>query len=375
MRICIDLTPAIQGHAGIGRYAEEMARALVELGSDDDLQLFYTDTGQRTPKPPLDRLPRRVLPWPNKPWRLIVLLHTFLRLRMDRWLGGVDIFHATDHLLPPLGRTGSVLTVYDLTFITQPETHRALNRSFTTLMMPRFLRAADAVVAISESTRRDIERYYPFAGLRTSVVHMGVSSRFRPASTEAMASARRKYALPGRFFLYVGTIEPRKNLVTLFEAFKRAELPDMNLVIAGRKGWLYDETLARLRAMGLEQVVRFTGFVPDEDLPALYSLAEAFVFPSLYEGFGLPVLEAAACGTPVLCSNTSSLPEVVGDAALLLPPDDVRSWGEGLVQIAQEPALRADLSQRGRRQAARFSWHTAAGQMRELYREVYARRH
>jgi glycosyltransferase involved in cell wall biosynthesis len=175
--------------------------------------------------------------------------------------------------------------------------------------------------------------------------------------------------------LYVGTLEPRKNLPTLLQAFHQAALDGVQLVIAGKRGWLYGDTLAQIQNLGLTPKVRELGFVPEGDLPGLYTLAEVFAFPSLYEGFGLPVLEALACGTPVIASNTSSLPEVAGSAALLVPPDDVRGWVNALIQVMQNPALRADLQKRGPSQAALFTWETAAQQMRMLYREAYARRH
>jgi glycosyltransferase involved in cell wall biosynthesis len=374
MRVCLDLTPGIQGHAGIGRYAEELARALLDACKDVDVRLFYTDPLRRVPLPPLDTLPRRTLPLSNRPWRLSVLLGNWLHVSMDRVVGEADVFHATDHLLPPLRATRSVFTVYDLTVFEQPATHSCLNRWFTRLMLPRFLRAADAVIAVSRSTQDDLARHYPFVMGKTVVIHPGVTPHFRPAGRDTLERVRREYALPARFFLHVGTIEPRKNLITLFEAFKRAELDNVGLVIAGKRGWLSETTLARMHQLGLERSVRLVGRVPDHDLPALYTLAEAFVFPSLYEGFGFPVIEAMACGTPVLCSDTSSLPEVVGDAALLLPAQDVRQWAEALVMIAHDASLRADLSRRGQRQAARFTWQESACRTCEVYREVYAHR-
>ncbi len=375
MRIVIDLTPDVQGHAGMGRYAGELARALLTSALPDErLEIFYNDPLRRQPAPPLDALPRKVLWLSNKLWRMSVLVAQLARIPQDRICHGADLFHATDHLLPYLSHARSVFTLHDLAFRFYPETHTRLNRWFLTLMMPRFLRAADAIIAVSECTKQDALRLYGIDRAKIMVIGEGVHPRFRSVGPQITSDVRRKYGLPEHFILAVGTIEPRKNLPILFEAFKQAQRPEVKLVIAGKKGWLYDRTFARLRELGLGQRVAFTDFVPDEDLPALYTAAEAFAFPSLYEGFGLPVLEAMACGTPVLCSNTSSLPEVAGDAALPISPGDVRGWAQAIEQITRDATLRAELRQRGLRQAKRFSWEETARQTREVYREIYAHR-
>jgi len=376
MRIAIDLTPSIQGHAGIGRYAEELAQALwATCPPDEQLVVFYTDSQRRKPNAPFDKLPVTALSLPNKQWRLGTLLAHWMRLSQDRLVGQPDIFWATDHLLPFFSRTASVFTLYDLSFKLFPHVHTLLNRWFLDLMMPRFVQAADAVIVISESTQRDAMTYYQIKPDKIHVVYGGVNAHFRPIDAlQKLDAVRQAYRLPDHFLLYVGVIEPRKNLPTLFDAFKLATLPNVKLVIAGKKGWLYDEALARVQELGLEQDVIFTGYVPDDDLPALYSLAEAFVFPSLYEGLGLPVLEAMACGAPTICSDVSSLPEVAGNAALLVAPTNVRGWAEAMTGLTQNASLRADLRERGLRQAAHFTWETAAHQMREVYRELYAHR-
>jgi glycosyltransferase involved in cell wall biosynthesis len=293
---------------------------------------------------------------------------------MNQLVGDCNLFHATDHLLPPLRKLRSVFTLYDLTCIIHPETHLPLNRYFLKLMIPRFLCAAHTIIAISECTKRDVVRVYGLDEKKIRVIHGGVSPSFRPSPPEAMAGIRLRYSLPERYILSVGTIEPRKNLVTLLEAYRvlRDRGASVKLVIVGKKGWRYESFFQRLHEIGLENEVVFPGFIPDEDLPAVYTMADTFVFPSLYEGFGLPVLEAMACGAPVICSNTSSLPEVTGDGAVLVPPHDVRGWIEALEQVLNNEAFRADLSQCGLRQAARFTWQSTARKTYEVYREVYA---
>jgi glycosyltransferase involved in cell wall biosynthesis len=378
IRVTVDLTPTLQTQAGLGRYAAELAKALLATQpADERLELFYTDPQQRQPPAPLHTLPGKRLGLASKPWRLRVLLAHLFQRPQDRTIGNPDVFLATDHLLPFLQRSSTIFTIGDVTFISHAQTHSRLNRTYLRLMMPYFLRRADVVVAISRCTLQDACQHYPVVANKGHVVYPAVDKHFRPIVDQSLLEAvRSRYNLPAHFWLYVGTIEPRKNLVTLFEAFKQAlpQLEGSKLVIAGKKGWLYDEILARLKALGLEEHVLFTGYVPDDDLPALYSLAQAFVFPSLYEGFGLPILEAMACGTPVICSNRSSLPEVAGEAALLLSPEDTRGWAEAMSQLKQNESLQADLRERGLRQVKGFTWETTAQHTRQLYREIYANR-
>ncbi|MBC7226910.1 MAG: glycosyltransferase family 4 protein [Thermoflexales bacterium] len=375
MNLCLDLSPIVHQKAGLASYARELATQLLEIEAGLSWSAFHYD---RHPPvslpPPLDRLPRRVVPWGAYRWRLTAALSHFLGLSMDGLFQGVDLFHATEHLLPRFSRIRTVFTLHDLIFLFHPETHKPLNRWFLTLMMPRFLRAADAVIAVSECTKRDAVRAYGIPEEKITVIYEGVSLRFRPADPEAVRVVRAKYGLPEHFILYVGTIEPRKNLTALLEAYAALQARNTQyatrLVIVGKKGWLYEGFFRRLRELGLEEHVHFTGYVPDEDLPALYSAADLFVFPSLYEGFGLPVLEAMACGVPVVCSNTSSLPEVAGDAALLVDPADVRALAEAMERVLADEALRATLRTRGLERARQFTWEATARRTLEVYRRV-----
>jgi glycosyltransferase involved in cell wall biosynthesis len=308
----------------------------------------------------------------DKPWRARVALAHLARQPQDRLLGGADLFHALDHLLPYLTRTPSVFTLYDLTYRVQPATHNILNRLYLTLLMPTFLRRAGAVIAISESTRRDVLRAYRLDPARVTVVYGGVDPSFCPTPPAAQAVLRQKYALPDRFILSVGTIEPRKNLTALLDAYHTLcqSDPELGLVIAGRRGWRSAGFFERLRALGLAAEVRLLGPVPDADLPALYSAAAVFAYPSLYEGFGLPPLEALACGTPVIASNTSSLPEVVGDAGLLVAPHDVARLAACIKTVLADTALRAEMRARGLMQARRFTWEATARATLQVYQGV-----
>ena len=356
MKIVLDCSAAAHQRAGIGRYAQELAGALRKIAPQQALIAFYNRAEDALLPPPLEDLPRIALPDGDKPWRLRVLLAHWLRRSQDALLPPDSLFHAADHLLPRLAAIPSVFTLYDLTHHFYPETQARLNRLYLKLMLPRFLQQAQEVIAISESTRRAAIDLYHLPPDRIQTIPLGVSSHFRPVDP---AAVRAKYHLPERFMLYVGTIEPRKNLTTLLEALPSAT-PPAPLVIAGKRGWLAERFFAQLKARGRQEQVLLPGYIPDADLPGLYSAARLFVFPSLYEGFGLPVLEAMACGTPVVCSNTSSLPEVAAEAALLVNPRDARALRLALERLWQDDVLHAELGAAGLARAAGFSWERTA---------------
>ncbi|MBI2953258.1 MAG: glycosyltransferase family 4 protein [Chloroflexi bacterium] len=374
MKIVLDVTPAVQQHAGVGRYAEQLAKALAAGQSGDEVGLFYVDSQGRAPRAPLGALPSRALSWGNKRWRLSALLSIYSGVAVDSMFGDADVFHATDHLLPRLQHVRSVFTLHDTAYIEHPETHLPLNRWFLRLMMPHFLRRADAVICVSQFTKKEAVRRYGLGEAKTYVISEGVDQRFRPVQEPArLAATRARYSLPERFILFVSTIEPRKNLPTLLQAYRalRAEGRAEKLVVVGRKGWLYQDTFSRLRQLGLEGEVVFPGYVADEDLPVFYALASCFCFPSLYEGFGLAPLEAMATGCPVVCSNAASLPEVCGDAAVLVPPKDLTALVAALRRVLDDPALREVLGARGLQQAGRFKWEDAAQKTLDVYRAVF----
>ncbi len=374
MRVCLDVSAAVHRRAGLGRYAHELIAALVAQAAHE-YSAFYHRRGEARLFPPIDRLPRLTTSLDVRSWRLRTALAHFSGLGMDGLFPGVDVFHATEHLLPRLRRVRSVFTLHDLIFQFDPGSHTPLNIAFLRTMMPRFLRAADAIVSVSECSKRDAVRIYDVPPDKIRVIYEGVDPRFKPIDDLALLeSVRRKYDLPARFILHVGTIEPRKNLPLLFEVLASLNIDHCPLIIAGKKGWLVEPIFARLGALGLQERVLLIGYVPDEDLPALLSAAAILVMPSKYEGFGLPVLEAMACGTPVIASNTSSLPEVGGDAALYAAPDDARAWAESIARVLDDAALRASMREKGLRQAVKFRWDAAARETAELYAAVGAGR-
>jgi glycosyltransferase involved in cell wall biosynthesis len=239
--------------------------------------------------------------------------------------------------------------------------------------LPYAAQQAEKVITISECSRQDLITYLGLAPEKIAIVYPAIGSQFKPQVDEAERQAvLAKYTIKPPYLLYVGGINARKNIARLFEAFAaiKPRYPDLTLVIGGKRQWQTKEIYETFHRLSLEEHVHFTGYVDDVDLPALYSAAHAFLFPSLYEGFGLPPLEAMACGTPVITSNMSSLPEVVGDAALLVDPYNVRSMVSALYQVLENPRLAAHLRDRGIRQAAQFTWKAAARETWQVYQEI-----
>ena len=294
----------------------------------------------------------------------------------DHLLPGGELYHATEHLLMRLRRMPTVLTVHDLIFRRYPGHHKPLNRWYLNLTMPLYCRRATRIIAVSEQTKRDVIAAYGIPAEKITVIYEAAAPGFGLRDAETVAAARRRYRLPDRYLLSVGTIEPRKNLgrvLTAFERLRDAGQVDA-FVIVGKPGWLYDDFFAQLEASPAKQAVLFPGWVEDADLPAIYAGASVVAFPSEFEGFGLPALEAMACGAPVVCSNTSSLPEIAGDAALLVDPADTDQIAHALGRVLREPDLADEMRRRGCAQAARFSWARAAAETARVYEQALGRK-
>jgi len=370
LRIGIDYTAAVRQGAGIGRYTRELVRALAKLDRSHHYVLFAAAGGQRLADG--DWPPNFQTRWvPLSDRSLAILWH---RLQLPLWVelatGPVDIFHSPDFILPPVRRAKTLVTVHDLSFIRVPECADPNLRAYLNKVVPRSVDRADLILADSQNTKDDLVELLSAESDRIEVVYPGVEERFRPIEHQALLEGvRRRYNLPPRFVLGLGTLQPRKNFITLIEAFAdlRFAICDLHLVIVGGKGWLYEGIFATVERLGLEDKVVFPGFVADEALPALYNLADLFVFPSLYEGFGLPPLEAMACGTPVVTSNSSSLPEVVGEAGLMVEATDIETLTEAMRRVLEDSALRARMIAKGLEQARKFTWEKAAAKLLSLY--------
>ena len=319
MRVAIDYTAAINQTAGIGRFVRSLVGALAELDHETQYVLLHAAPNDGT-LPQLPSAPN----FARRPIRFTQRHHDIVwhRLRLplpvDLLTGPIEVFHSPDFVLPPVRNATSVLTVHDLAFLMRPECADASLREYLETAVPRSVQRADFVLADSENTRNDVVCLLGVDPARVSVVPGGVDPAFTPVEDEQrLLDARERLELDNApFILSVGVIEPRKNLPLLFEAYRllrdRRKLPH-RLVVVGRRGWLWEDTLEAAEASPYRDDIQFVGYIPDIDLPALYSAAEVFAFPSLYEGFGLPPLEAMACGTPVVGTPRGSVPEVVAD--------------------------------------------------------------
>jgi glycosyltransferase involved in cell wall biosynthesis len=377
LRIAIDYTSAINQNAGIGRFVRNLVDAVVAHGSTDSFLLFHANPnpGRAPNYPSGSNVSHRELRISER-WANIIWHRLQVPLPADWLTGPIDLFHSPDFVLPPVRAARSILTVHDLAFLLYPECADARLRAYLEKTVPRSVRRADYVVADSENTRNDVICLLGVPPERVTVVPGGVDPVFRPVTDPTrLSTLRRSMGLDDTtpYILFIGVIEPRKNLMGLIEAFdilkSRRSLPH-KLVVAGRRGWLSDSTMERAERSPYRSEIIFPGFIPEADLPTLYSAAETFAFPSHYEGFGLPVLEAMACGTPVVASRASSLPEVVGDAGMQVDPDDSDHLASALELLALNPEMRADFSTRGIARASTFTWEAAAEVMLDVYHKV-----
>jgi len=371
MRIAIDYTAAVCQSAGIGRYTRQLTQALLALDHENHYVIFSAGCGANEPAwPPNVR--RRTVPLRDHQLALI-----WQRLRLpipaECLTGPVELFHSPDFVLPPLAKAASVVTIHDLSFMRLPQCSPQALLDYLLRSVPRSARRANAILADSESTRRDVIDLLGVDANKVHVVYAGVDARFTPQPSAAVHDVCARYGITGSYVLAVGTLQPRKNYPRLLEAFAalRQRLACTHqLVIVGGRGWLYEEIDAAITCLSLADNVLMLGFVPDTDLPALYSGAELLAFPSLYEGFGLPALEAMACGTPVVASTAPSLPEVCGNAALLVCPTDTMALADAMEQVLTDEALATRLAERGRERARQFRWEDAAADLLKVYQAV-----
>lgn len=300
---------------------------------------------------------------------------TFVPVPYSWFFGKNDLTHFFNYIVPPHVGGKTVVTVHDMVYRAFPETVRGRTKTMLDMGLVPSMKRADRIVTDSEFSRTEIVKYYPEFAEKIRVVPCGVDlSRFRPEEdAKKIAQVRDKHGIGERYFLYLGTLEPRKNLVRLIEgyaAYAKSMDNPAQLVLAGGKGWLYDEIFAKVETLGLKDKVLFTQYIASEDMCALMSGALAFTFPSLYEGFGMPPLEAMACGTPVLVSDAASLPEVTGESAVIVRAEDTDSITQGLVTLDSDADLRARLSAEGLARAQSMTWEHSASLLYQVYEEI-----
>jgi glycosyltransferase involved in cell wall biosynthesis len=357
--------------AGVSGYIRQLLAHLPAAAPDLRLTAFTPDVELDLPAG-LDV--RRSARWDTRrPLRRILWEQAALPLLARQTQ--LDLLHGAVNVVPALAACPSVVTVHDLSFMRYPQAFPPVQRAYLQSQVRRSTRAARQVIAVSQATKQDVVELFGVAPERIDVVHNGVDASFCPAPAGQVEAFRRRQGLPERYILHVGTLEPRKNLVRLVQAFAQVRAndpgqPPAKLVLAGGKGWDYGAIFAEVDRLGLAQDVIFPGYVADEELAWWYRAAAVFAYPSLMEGFGLPVLEAMACGAPTVTSNLSSLPEVAGDAALLVDPTSMDALADALLRLMADAGLANDLRARGQAQAARFPWSRTAQQTAAVYRRA-----
>lgn len=378
MRIALNaqLISAQAGYrgAGVSNYSRQLCRALGELGrtgaTRHDFAAFAHVDDLAAPGLHVHRSPRLL----ENPLARIAWEQTVLPGLLAR--GRFDLVHGLVNMLPLTAPVTGVVTVHDLSFVRAPGRLPPVKQLYQQALTRWSVGRAGAVIAVSQQTAADVVACFGAAPDRVHVVYNGVGDEFTPGDAAATAHFRRAHALPERFVLAVGTLEPRKNLPRLVRAFARwrCQAPpayqDVHLVLAGGRGWGYDAIFAEVQATGLQDVVHFPGFVPHAELADWYRAALVFAYPSLFEGFGLPVVEAMACGAPVLCSQAPGVAEVAGAAALTVPPEDDVALAHGLRLLVEQSALRQELGRRGLARAAQFSWRRCAAATVSIYDRV-----
>jgi glycosyltransferase involved in cell wall biosynthesis len=374
MRIGIDGLPLTEVLTGIGHYTIELARNLALASEWDEIEIVS---------------PRAFLPSLNSPQeqssnlrfvrsRVSLLTRHWWSIGLPRYIrsNSIDLFHGTNFEVPLRKVCPTVLTIHDLSMLLHPETHEARRVRRARRRLPLMARAATMILTPTESVRQEVHEHLQIPLERIAAVPEAARSCFRRLEAEQTVQTRNRLGVREEFLLFVGTVEPRKNLTTLLRAFEqvlRVREQSLQLVIAGREGWLIDDLFADLKRLPAAKDILFTGYLNDEDLCALYSSCAVFVYPSLYEGFGLPPLEAMACGAPVIASRIPSIEEVVGPAARLVSPESVAELTEAIVELLSSEEPREKLSVAGTRRAAEFSWTATARLTRSVYAEAIER--
>jgi glycosyltransferase involved in cell wall biosynthesis len=351
--------------AGVHQYVYHL---LVGLSCQEG-GLRCTALAGRRPLPAEIAIPSSSSRWPtHRPairvlWEQLSQPQTLARI-------GADLVHCPAFVGPLIGSCPSVVTIHDLSFLRYPSFFRLANRVYLSAFTRLSARRARRVIAVSGHAAQEASRLLGVEPERIDVVYNGVDPDFRPLPDESVERFREARGLPATFLLFVGTLEPRKNLVRLLQAFSRLRQGQVKLVVAGGLGWMCDELWDQVVHLGLAESVVFTGYLPREELPMWYNAALALVYPSLYEGFGLPVVEAQACGTPVIASSGGALPEVAGDAALLTDPRDVSQMRDQMDRVVKDRAIRRELAARGIANARRFSWQNTVESTVQTYRRA-----
>ncbi|HVS82616.1 MAG TPA: glycosyltransferase family 1 protein [Pyrinomonadaceae bacterium] len=374
MRIGLDGFPLLTPRTGVGHYTFELARALARLAPSDEFELVAPGP---FPGSIIEDIRR------NCPDNLRAVNAEASSIRRRRWWAvglplylrkaSLDLFHGTNYEVPLWSKRRSVLTIHDLSILLHPDTHQADLARRARRRLPVMARSASMIITATECVRREICQHLHVKPDRVVVTPYAPRSGFQAMPAEQANQTKRRFGVEDEFILFVGTVEPRKNLLTLVRAFEqvlRQTSRRPQLVVVGAEGWLMDELFAFIKESAISDRLRLTGYLDDDDLRALYSSCTVFVYPSIYEGFGLPPLEAMACGAPVIASNIATFQETLGDVAQLVESNDAEALAKRIVEFLENEDRRRTLSAAGLEHAGKFSWERTARLTLEVYREV-----
>lgn len=376
MKVSIELEPCLKNKSGIGVYTYELTKRLQsskEIMFTGDIFNFLNRNSIPTDieKLHIKKSICKLFPYAiyRRIWRYLPIKYNFL------FEENADIYHFFNFIVPPKISGKVITTIHDLTYILYPETISGNSRRRLEKDMRHTIRQSDFIITVSKNSKREIIKYLNIDERKIAVVYNGVDEVYKKVlSSEEISAAKKKYNIPGKYLLYLGTLEPRKNIETIIKAyncFKKSHKEEIKLVLAGKKGWLYESIFKLVKDFGIENEVIFTDYIDDADKAPLYQGAEIFLFPSLYEGFGIPVIEAMASRIPVITSNSSSLPEVAGNAAIMTDPLDYEKISDSIELILNEEGLREKMINEGIKQADKFNWDSSAEKLKNIYYDLY----
>ncbi len=366
MRVVIDIQSAIAQRAGVGRYTKSLVERLGHFAEPGEMRLFYFDFQRKGVPFPVENAEQKAVHW--IPGRLVQQAWKTIAWPPFDWFAGpADVYHFPNFILPPLSRGKSVVTIHDLAFLRHPETLEPHNLRYLKARIEQTVRRADRIIAVSEFTARELRELLGVPAEKVVAIPQGIAGGLKRPSDAAIVAMRKTLGLERPYLLTVGTIEPRKNIAFLVDVFEKLADFDGDLLISGQLGWKFEPILDRMQRSTRAGHIRYLNYAEEAVLPALYAGAELFVFPSLYEGFGFPPLEAMACGTPVLSSRGGSLPEILGGAAEYLDGFEAEAWAERIRSLVRDRAKLQDLRRRGLERSNVFSWGETARRTWEVF--------
>lgn len=376
MKVSIELQPCLKNKSGIGIYTYELTKRLQNFGDIEFEGNIFNFLNRNNIEKDIEGLNIKknvctLFPYGiyRKIWRHVPIKYNFLFRKKT------DIYQFFNFIVPPNISGKVITTIHDLTYILYPDTMDENNRRSLEQDMFHTVRNADYIITISENSRKDIVEHLGVKESKIQVIYPGVDEVYKKvSSSEEINAVKKKYNITGKYLLYLGTLEPRKNIETIIRAYNRFQKyhkEDIKLVLAGKKGWLYESIFKLVKDFGIENEVIFTDYIADGDKGPLYQGAEIFLFPSLYEGFGIPVIEAMASRVPVITSNSSSLPEVAGNAAIITEPLDYKKISASIERILNEDGLREKMINEGIKQAEKFNWDSSAEKLKNIYYDLY----